>query len=312
MGGAYDRLAVIPQPHERISRPGKGACLWLVLAVGCAGSTASGAGASDEGQGQRASAKALNQLQARFEEQEQRLQELEGRMSLLEAEARQIRDALSSGRRRPKEVVRIGGEREPDEESTSASSERERDSGRRPTLRLRGKPQRSRARRQEPFEPPKPPPGVPDRLPVSVSAKKASRAELSDTSGESARSDGDAAVGEYRKALRLVQRGQFDAALEALAAFVVRHPDHHLADDATYWRGEAYYAKRDYEPALRQFEGVVASAPDGEKVRRALYKIALCHRRLGQEDDADEALRRLRRRFPESDAAGAAAREDAS
>ena len=85
-----------------------------------------------------------------------------------------------------------------------------------------------------------------------------------------------------------------------------------LADNALYWRGEVLYAQRQYGRALRQFEGVLASAPDGDRVPDALYKIGLCHRRMGEPQRAREAFERLRTRFPDSKAARLASQEDAS
>ncbi len=106
----------------------------------------------------------------------------------------------------------------------------------------------------------------------------------------------------YEAALAQVNGKQYDRALESLSAFLVRFPDHPYAENATYWRGECYYARGEYLRAAEQFEAVVARGA-GMKAPDALLKIGACHERLGASDRAKEYWDRLRREFPRSDAA---------
>jgi tol-pal system protein YbgF len=107
----------------------------------------------------------------------------------------------------------------------------------------------------------------------------------------------------YDAALGLVNAKHYADALDALAGFLVRWPDHPNADNAMYWRGECYFAQGDYAGATKEFEGLLARFPMGNKAPDALLKLGICEQRL---DDAPLARRhfdRLRREFPHSDAA---------
>ena len=106
----------------------------------------------------------------------------------------------------------------------------------------------------------------------------------------------------YEAALALVNNRQYDRGLEALSAFLTRWPDHPYAENAMYWRGEAYYARGEYLRAAEQFEGVLARGL-GQKAPDALLKIGLCHDRLGSADRAKEYWDRLSREYPRSEAA---------
>lgn len=107
----------------------------------------------------------------------------------------------------------------------------------------------------------------------------------------------------YDNAFALVQAHKYDEALEAFAAFLVKWPDHPNADNATYWRGEAYFAKGDYGHAAEQFEGVVVGFPTGNKVPDALLKLGLCQLKLLNPQKAKSYFDKLAREFPRSEAA---------
>jgi tol-pal system protein YbgF len=107
----------------------------------------------------------------------------------------------------------------------------------------------------------------------------------------------------YESALVQVRSKQYDQALEALTAFLVRYPDHPYAENATYWRGECFYAKGDYARAAEQFEGVMARFPYGNKAADALLKLGLSQQRLGSQEQARKTFDELRDRYPKSEAA---------
>jgi tol-pal system protein YbgF len=107
----------------------------------------------------------------------------------------------------------------------------------------------------------------------------------------------------YDSAIALVNAKKYDQALDALAAFLVKWPDHPYADHALYWRGECYFARGDYARAADQFDGVVARFPAGAKVPDALLKLGMSHQRLGNQPRAKEAYARLAKDFPQTDAA---------
>jgi tol-pal system protein YbgF len=106
----------------------------------------------------------------------------------------------------------------------------------------------------------------------------------------------------YDSALAQVYAKKYDSALEALAGFLLKWPDHPYADNAHYWRGECYFAKGEYARAEEQFSGVVLGFPLGNKAADALLKLALTQDRLGKTKDAEAQREKLRREYPRSDA----------
>jgi tol-pal system protein YbgF len=107
----------------------------------------------------------------------------------------------------------------------------------------------------------------------------------------------------YDAALALVTAHKYPAALEALAAFLVKWPDHPYADNAMYWRGECYFAQGDYAHAAEQFDGVVTRFPAGNKAPDALLKLGMCAARTGDTARARDLFARLARDYPQSTAA---------
>lgn len=107
----------------------------------------------------------------------------------------------------------------------------------------------------------------------------------------------------YDAALALVNAKQYDKGLEALAAFLVRYPDHPYAANATYWRGECYFAQGQYVRAVEQFEGILARFPLGNKTPDALLKLGLCQQKLGNAAKAKTYFDKLQAEYPRSDAA---------
>ena len=116
----------------------------------------------------------------------------------------------------------------------------------------------------------------------------------------------------YDAALALVNARQFDKALDALAAFLVKWPEHPYADNAMYWRAECYFARADYARAAEQFEGVAARFPAGNKAPDALLKLGLSQQKLGNGAKARETFQKLVQLYPQSEAARRAPAASAS
>jgi tol-pal system protein YbgF len=107
----------------------------------------------------------------------------------------------------------------------------------------------------------------------------------------------------YDSALALVNGHDYDRALDAFAAFLVRWPDHPNANNAMYWRGEAYFAKGEIARAAEEFEGVLKRFPLGAKVPDCLLKLGICAQKLGNRAKAQSYFERLTREYPRSEAA---------
>jgi tol-pal system protein YbgF len=124
-----------------------------------------------------------------------------------------------------------------------------------------------------------------DRIPTVAAATSPERA-------------GAAAADAYRGAVDLLRAGQHDAAVASFRALVKRHPDHELADNAQYWIGEAFYARKDYATALAEFRTAVDRYPRGNKVPDALLKVGYCHLALGQAEKGRFALEQVMTIYP--------------
>ena len=107
---------------------------------------------------------------------------------------------------------------------------------------------------------------------------------------------------EYDRGLALLNAHDFDHALGAFSAFLVRYPDDPAAEAAMFWSGECYVAKGDLVEAADQFESTLARFPQGTKVPDALLRLGVTEQRLGNQDKARGAFERLTREFPKSDA----------
>ena len=170
--------------------------------------------------------------------------------------------------------------------------------------------------------------GVPGAAPMRPRGGKSNgraRIEESDPAGRadgprSSALDPDAKAAD-EAALAQVQGKQYDRGLEGLNAFLVRWPDHPYAENALYWRGEAYFAQGEFLRAAEQFESVLARPGSGNKAPDALLKLGICHDRLGASQRAREYWDRLKNDYPRSDAAkripatsrkSSGAREDSS
>lgn len=111
---------------------------------------------------------------------------------------------------------------------------------------------------------------------------------------------------DYDDAMRLVERKDYRAAMPRLREFLKKYPDSSLADNAQYWLGECYYAVKEYDQAILEFDGVRRRFPKGEKVPAALLKQGFAFAELGDKLDARLILQELVERFPESEEAGRA------
>jgi len=113
----------------------------------------------------------------------------------------------------------------------------------------------------------------------------------------------DAAAGDYRAAVELVKSGKHDEAVTALRAFLKQYPRHDYADNAQYWLGESFYARKDYQQALTEFRATIETYPRGNKVPDALLKVRYCYQALGQTEKARAVLGQVVNLYPKSEPA---------
>jgi tol-pal system protein YbgF len=112
------------------------------------------------------------------------------------------------------------------------------------------------------------------------------------------------AIGDlYKDAYEAFQRGHLEESRRKFEAFLKLYPNTELSDNAQFWIGETYYAKKDYEKAILEYEKVIVKYPEGEKISAALFKQALAFLELGDKTNARNLLRRVMERYPHSDQA---------
>lgn len=260
------------------------ACATSLVLFGCAGSAA-----TEPKTPKNANDALLARLTDEHDAQSRRITELETRIALLEQEARRTKADY-----KPTETVRIS-------KAQRAEEERE-DSGRTTAvIRLHEEPREAQLEPETPWVLPTAPAGVATRLEVtSGDGASAGPAPASDP------------VQHYREALALIKERRFDDALAQLAIITRQHPEHALAAQAQYWKGEAHYAARRYREALIELEAFMKRYPSNPKVPDALLKAGLCNKHLGQDALANRYFERVRKEHPGSDAAQSAPREGSS
>ncbi len=77
----------------------------------------------------------------------------------------------------------------------------------------------------------------------------------------------------YNSAYDQLARGQVQEATKSFDSFLLQYADGPYSDNAWYWQGEAMYAQRDFEMALRNFGVVINSFTSSPKVPDARLKI---------------------------------------
>jgi tol-pal system protein YbgF len=289
-----------------------GSTLVLLGAVGLAGCASSAQVRPEDASGAKSAEEpgVIRGLQRETEDQARRIAELEARLSLLEQESRNWRGS-GAVTAKPAETIRIGERRRTEDDEEPRQS---RAKVAVVQLHERGRSELPEVEAQRsddgPLLLPEPPLGVAAKLGVvPLPHERATR--LLDGPPRS-EADGPAARERYLDALRALRERRWNEARDGFTRFLRVHPDHDLAANATYWRGEAYYAERRYAEALVDFQWAVSRFAEGEKAADALLKIGMCQKHLGDRAAAERSFRQLREQYPSSDAARIASRENPS
>lgn len=107
----------------------------------------------------------------------------------------------------------------------------------------------------------------------------------------------------YEVAVGQVKGGNPKKGRETLSDFAAKYPGHKLIPNALYWKGEAFYAERDFENAILTFQDVVDKYPRGEKAPDAMYKQGLSFLSLNDKKNARILLDLVPKKYPKSKAA---------
>jgi tol-pal system protein YbgF len=107
----------------------------------------------------------------------------------------------------------------------------------------------------------------------------------------------------YEVAVGQVKGGNPKKGRETLSDFAAKYPDHKLIPNVLYWKGEAFYAEKDFENAILTFQDVVDKYPRGEKAPDAMYKQGLSFLSLKDKKNARILLDLVPKKYPKSKAA---------
>lgn len=118
---------------------------------------------------------------------------------------------------------------------------------------------------------------------------------------------GESAPELYDRALKTIREDrQFAAGRELMELFLNRYPKDDLAVNAAYWVGETYYAEKNFEKAILQFEDIIQQYGEHPKVASAMLKQALAFEASGDANTAKLLLQRVIDTYPLSDEASKA------
>lgn len=110
----------------------------------------------------------------------------------------------------------------------------------------------------------------------------------------------------YDYGLGLIKANKFGEARKSLDEFAKTYPDHRLMPNVFYWRGETFYAEKDFESAAITFQEVIDRFPESPKAPDALYKQGMCFFNMKDSVSAKAAFNLLLSKYPASIAAGKA------
>lgn len=156
-------------------------------------------------------------------------------------------------------------------------------------------------------------PGAPIEAPATPSETAASsQSEPAPTPTQTAQSQSTGGVDPfaeqqaYQSAFDLLKSGRYEDAAVAFQQFIADFQTGTYADNAQYWLGETFYITRQFDRAVQEFERLVSTHPNSQKLTHALLKIGYAHDELGNTADAERVLGELIERHPQTAAAGLA------
>ena len=141
---------------------------------------------------------------------------------------------------------------------------------------------------------------VTETTPAEEPTEEVAEAE---TETEEEKPDPAMAEAEYQRAFNLLKESQYEQALVAFKKFLKDFPDGEFSDNAQYWLGETNYVMQNYEIAINEYQALLNTFPDSQKVSHALLKIGYSYAELGNAADAKKTLNEVKKQYPGTTAA---------
>ncbi|MCF7793372.1 MAG: tetratricopeptide repeat protein [Candidatus Cloacimonetes bacterium] len=114
----------------------------------------------------------------------------------------------------------------------------------------------------------------------------------------------DQVVREYRHTLDVYFAGDYQSAIKLFNDFLRQYPDHNLAYNVTYYKGECLYLLKRYNEAMEVFETIFQGR--GKKAPDALMMLGNCWEKLGEKNMARASWNNLIADYPQDELAVAA------
>ena len=108
------------------------------------------------------------------------------------------------------------------------------------------------------------------------------------------------------------EAGRYNDAIDIFRRLTQSFPTHERADDALYFRGQAYTNLKDWEKAIGIYQQLVDKFPDGSFTDDGLYFAALAAQQLKQCTEARTYLGIIKTKYPKSNVAKQASDLDAA
>lgn len=102
----------------------------------------------------------------------------------------------------------------------------------------------------------------------------------------------------YQKGLSLVRDGNYTQAATVFREFLQKYPKSSFDGNAQYWLAECYYAQKDYQRAIKEYQNTISAYPKLDKIASAKLKQALAFSDLGMSSEATTFLQKLVKDHP--------------
>jgi tol-pal system protein YbgF len=138
------------------------------------------------------------------------------------------------------------------------------------------------------------------QLKEGLAAKQATAPRPNERGAELSLAESDGIRKDYDAAWQALDNKDYKVALTRFREFGKKYPKSKLSENAQYWVGECYYAMKQYDQAILEFDAVRRKFPQGEKVPAALLKQGFAFADLGEKVNARLILQEVIEKYPQS------------
>jgi len=104
----------------------------------------------------------------------------------------------------------------------------------------------------------------------------------------------------YMRGKAAFDNKDYETARIQFVNFIKKYSKSKQADNAQFWMGEIYYQEKWFEKAILEYQKVIETYPNGNKVPAALLKQGLAFLELHDKTNASLILKELTKKYPEA------------